>query len=245
MLCSFDAATGRDRAMWSNETTQVVIYDKGARCAFCGEDGSRLDQHDRCEQCVLDAEKLAARPLDLLEKYVARGREYGLSAAQLREAFEMTLAGADGLLSGTIVGRRAKECVWLVEPLSVFVDNSGDDFPREPNEIAALRRHVGWSVERLAARMGVAPTELALWEHGKIPPRRSAMELADMFGVALDCLLGCRDWRDPLECARCGTDAPRNRERYQQGWDVAGGVDLVCPDCLTPGDLEWPSDAEA
>lgn len=40
--------------------------------------------------------------------------------------------------------------------------------------------------------------------------------------------------------SRCGEDAPGNSQRFEQGWDVAGGTELVCADCLEPTDLEWP-----
>lgn len=80
--------------------------------------------------------------------------------------------------------------------------------------------------------------EVALWEQGAVPPRHHAQALSDMFGLSLDYLLDCRGTEDVV-CARCGVEGPGNPDRYEQGWDVAGGTELCCPDCLQRGDLDW------
>lgn len=218
----------------------------GVRCGFCGAEGLRVDEHGHCEQCMLDQDYVGSK-LDDLEGSVRTALVSGLTAAQVQQAFEMSLSGTEGPLPGTLLRREAVEtsegAVWFGPP-SLFTD---DDISLEdqPNQIAWARRVCGLSLETLAAMVGVTPCELALWEHGALPPRRHARALADRFGLALDSMLRCSHGpeADSFVCNRCGRPAPNHPQRYEQGWDVAGGTELICSGCLTTDDLIWPSDA--
>ena len=212
------------------------------RCIRCGEDVALLDEHGRCEQCHIDAMQTVCGPLTDLEELVRDWLDRGLTPSQLQEAMEMSLADREGPLSGTLltresVGGTCERGIWDWPP-SLFDDKDRSEL----SKIGQCRRESGLTLEGLANGLGVAMSELALWEQGAIvPPREHAVTLADYFGMALDYMLGCDRGpeRDSFECNRCGRPATGNPQRYEQGWDVAGGVELVCPNCLMPGDLDW------
>jgi len=71
------------------------------RCTLCAEP-SRLDEHDRCEQCVLDAEHIACRLYEA-ESAIAAVRRCGLSEEQIHDAMQMMCSATDGALNGTPV----------------------------------------------------------------------------------------------------------------------------------------------
>src|SRR5437588_2644142 len=101
-----------------------------SRCELCGDEAARLDEHDRCEHCVLRAERIAEELLAELENLVRAGLEAGLSEEQLREAFELTLADEEGQLSELSVirhGHRAsRRAAWSVAPYSAWLDYEPD-----------------------------------------------------------------------------------------------------------------------
>lgn len=56
--------------------------------------------------------------------------------------------------------------------------------------IAALRRNTGWSQAELAAKLGVSPSTVGMYEQGRRePPVESLVALAELFGVTTDYLL--------------------------------------------------------
>ena len=167
-----------------------------SRCELCGDAAALLDEHDRCERCVLRAERIAEELLAELENLVHSGLEAGLSEAQLREAFELTLADEEGALSELSVtrhGHRAsRHAGWSVDPYSAWLDYEPDFLP---NRIRRLRRTRAMSAEALADRLGVAVSELALWEHSTEVPADVAQELAGVFGVSVPHLMKTdMDW---------------------------------------------------
>jgi DNA-directed RNA polymerase subunit RPC12/RpoP len=206
------------------------------RCIRCGEDVALLDENGRCEQCLIDAMQKVCGPLTRLEELVKDWLDDGLTPSQLQEALEMCLLDTEGPLTGTPLTRESvgtcERGMWHGPP-SLFDDKDASRL----SPISYWRHMERLSLEVVASRLGVAVSELALWEHGALPPREHAWALSDMFGVSLDFLLGVS--KDPLECARCGAEASGNLARFEQGWDVAGGTELVCPNCLMPGDLDW------
>ena len=167
-----------------------------SRCELCGDQGARLDEHDRCEQCVLRAERIAEELLAELENLIRAGLETGLSEEQLREAFELTLSDQEGELSELSITRHARAAgrmaAWSVDPYSAWLDQEPDFLP---NRIRRLRRMRALSVEVLAERLGVAVSELALWEHTTEVPTNVAEELAAVFGVSVPHLMKTdMDW---------------------------------------------------
>lgn len=167
-----------------------------ARCALCGSGVSCLDEEDRCEQCVLTAERLAGELLPSLEELVQGGLRMGLSEDQLREAFELIVADRDGELPDLSVTRApappAGHAVWHIAPYSAWLDQHPE---YEPNRIRRLRRERGLSAEVVAGRLGVSVSELALWEHTLEVPGDVVDELADMFGVSVPHLMKTdMDW---------------------------------------------------
>jgi transcriptional regulator with XRE-family HTH domain len=189
-----------------------------------------------------------------LEELVKDWLDWGLTPSQLREALEMSLLDTEGPLTGTLLTREsggtccgderceARSAGMWDGPTSLFDDRDASGL----SPISYWRHMERLSLEAVANRLGVAVSELALWEHGALPPREHARALSAMFGVSLDFLLGLsKDPHEDLECARCGAEASdvltQNAiaDRFEQGWDVAGGTELVCPNCLMPGDLDW------
>jgi DNA-binding XRE family transcriptional regulator len=171
-----------------------MITSTPPRCELCGEAG-RLDEHDRCEQCVLRAERLASELLASLEELVRTGLESGLTEAQLREAFELTLAGEEAALPGLAVARQQTDGdrgAWSVQPYSAWLDYVPE---YEPNRIRRLRRMRALSAERVAEELGVTVSELALWEHTPRVPAHIAQRLAEIFGVSVPHLMKTdMDW---------------------------------------------------
>ena len=76
-----------------------------SRCQLCGHEVACLDEQDRCEQCVLRAERLAADLLPAMEQFVRAALESGLTENQLLEAFELCLLNDEGELSELSVSR--------------------------------------------------------------------------------------------------------------------------------------------
>jgi ribosome-binding protein aMBF1 (putative translation factor) len=165
------------------------------RCELCGEEVGRLDEQNRCEQCVLRAERLATEPLARLEELVQAALETGLTEQQLREAFELSLAGEEGELPELALSRQHREderVEWVVAPYSAWLDYVPD---YEPNRIRRLRRMRALSAETVADRLGVAVAELALWEHTPEVPADIVHRLAEMFGVSVPHLMKTdMDW---------------------------------------------------
>lgn len=173
-----------------------MSLDTASQCELCGDAAARLDEHDRCERCVLRAERIAEDLLAELENLVRAGLESGLSEEQLREAFELTLADEEGELvelSVTRHGHRAsRRAAWSVDPYSAWLELEPDLLP---NRIRRLRRTRAMSAETLADRLGVAVSELALWEHTTEVPQQVAEELAAVFGVSVPHLMKTdMDW---------------------------------------------------
>ena len=167
-----------------------------SRCELCGDDAARLDEHDRCEQCVLRAERIAEELLAELENLVRTGIDAGLSEDQLREAFELTLGDEEGELAELSIARRprpeSRRAAWSVTPFSAWLDYEPEF---EPNRIRRLRRMRALSAEALAGRLGVTVSELALWEHTTEVPNDVAEELAGVFGVSVPHLMKTdMDW---------------------------------------------------
>lgn len=80
---------------------------RDARCARCGERVALVDEHDRCEQCVLGAEHAAAHLTEYIEGTVADLlRDRLVTTDQLRALFELTLANAAGTVPGTLLARQ-------------------------------------------------------------------------------------------------------------------------------------------
>ena len=165
----------------------------GARCELCGSDVTCLDEQDRCEQCVLRAEKLTDELLPAMEQFVRTGLERGLSEDQLREAFELCLSDGEGELPELSVARDpAGAGAWQITPYSAWLDQTPE---YEPNRIRRLRRERGLSAENLAERLGVAVAELALWEHTPEVPSDVVAQLATIFGVSVPHLMKTdMDW---------------------------------------------------
>lgn len=56
--------------------------------------------------------------------------------------------------------------------------------------IAALRRNAGWSQAELAAKLGVSPSAIGMYEQGRREPAVDTLvALAALFGVSTDYLL--------------------------------------------------------
>jgi ribosome-binding protein aMBF1 (putative translation factor) len=145
---------------------------------------------------VLRAERIAEELLAELENLVRAGLEAGLSAEQLREAFELSLADEEGELSELSITRHirraGRQAAWSVDPYSAWLDYEPDFLP---NRIRRLRRTRAMSAETLADRLGVAVSELALWEHTTEVPEHVAEELAAVFGVSVPHLMKTdMDW---------------------------------------------------
>ena len=165
-----------------------------AHCELCGQDVARVDEDDRCEQCVLRAQGLAAELFACLEDLVRLGLDGGLAEEQLRAAFELSLADEEGELSELSVARHAdgERGIWSVSPHSAWLDYSSECLP---NRIRRLRRARGMSAEALATRLGVTVSELALWEHTTEVPKDVVEELAEIFNVSVPHLMKTEmDW---------------------------------------------------
>jgi DNA-binding transcriptional regulator YiaG len=161
-----------------------------ACCELCGQAVARVDEHDRCEQCVLRAEALAAELLVRLEELVRRGLAAGLTEAQLRDAFELSLADEVGELSELSLSRHPaageERGTWQVDPQSAWLDSGSEALP---NRIRRLRQEKAMSAESLAAMLGVSVSSLALWEHTAEVPQGVARRLAEILGVSVPHLM--------------------------------------------------------
>lgn len=59
------------------------------------------------------------------------------------------------------------------------------------NRIAEMRRRVGWSQAELAGKLNIAQNTISQYENGnREPPSRVVLQLADLFGVSPNYLLG-------------------------------------------------------
>jgi hypothetical protein len=74
------------------------------RCVLCEKVVARLEEHDRCEQCVTNAEHLAADALYHLE-FVVNDLVTQLTPAEVLNAVRMSIDRAEGPLTGTLLGR--------------------------------------------------------------------------------------------------------------------------------------------
>lgn len=167
-----------------------------SRCELCGDEIARLDEHDRCEGCVLRAERIAEDLLADLESLVRGGLAAGLTPEQLLDAFQLALSDEEGELPGLSITRHplrtSAGAAWSVTPFSAWLDQNPQF---EPNRIRRLRRMRALSAEALADRLGVTVSELALWEHTPEVPEDIAEELAEIFGVSVPHLMKTdTDW---------------------------------------------------
>lgn len=161
-----------------------------SRCALCGSVVACLDEEERCEQCVLTAERLAAELLPAMEEFVQLALRMGLTEDQLREAFELVASDGEGELPELSLHREPgpgdRSAVWHVAPYSAWMDQHPE---YEPNRIRRLRRERGLSAETVSRQLGVPVAELGLWEHTLEVPDEVARELARMFGVSVPHLM--------------------------------------------------------
>jgi hypothetical protein len=152
------------------------------RCSRCGQARTLLDEHDRCEQCVMGLTHIVAQTLEDLENIVATWRDRGLTGAQLHEVVAMMLTDRAGTAASSPFRRdpvdTSEGAIWFLEPPSLF-----DDDDARPNRIGRLRQASGVSREALAERLDVPVTDLALWEAGTVPPDDALVRLAGWFGV--------------------------------------------------------------
>lgn len=75
--------------------------------------------------------------------------------------------------------------------------------------IALLRRQRGMSQKELAARLGVSPSAVGMYEQGRREPDCAGLlKLAEIFGVSVDLLLG-------------GAAAPEDARAVRPLWDAA------------------------
>lgn len=75
--------------------------------------------------------------------------------------------------------------------------------------IALLRRQRGMSQKELAARLGVSPSAVGMYEQGRREPDCAGLlKLAEIFGVSVDLLLG-------------GAAAPGDARAVRPLWDAA------------------------
>jgi DNA-binding transcriptional regulator YiaG len=167
-----------------------------SRCALCGTVVACLDEEERCEQCVLTAERLAVELLPAMEEFVQLALRMGLSEDQLRGAFELVVSDREGELGDLSVSRNSgavdHQAVWHVAPYSAWMDQHPE---YEPNRIRRLRRERGLSAETVSRRLGVPVAELALWEHTLEVPDEIVQQLAGMFGVSVPHLMKTdMDW---------------------------------------------------
>ncbi len=76
--------------------------------------------------------------------------------------------------------------------------------------IALLRRQRGMSQKELAARLGVSPSAVGMYEQGRREPDCAGLlKLAEIFGVSVDLLLGG------------GAAAPEDARAVRPLWDAA------------------------
>src|SRR5436305_6525670 len=119
-----------------------------ARCALCGNEVSCVDEEERCEQCVLTAERLSAELFPGLEELVQTGLRMGLTEDQLRDVFELVVSDGQGEVSELSVARQPAaddtHAVWHIAPYSAWLDQHPE---YEPNRIRRLRRGQGLSAE--------------------------------------------------------------------------------------------------
>jgi transcriptional regulator with XRE-family HTH domain len=61
------------------------------------------------------------------------------------------------------------------------------------SRILALREERRWSQRTLGARLGIETARLSRYENGEqLPPHLTLVQIADVFGVSLDVLMGRR-----------------------------------------------------
>ncbi len=173
----------------------MSVVSEATRCVSCRKTITRLDEHDRCEQCVMDAEHVAAQLFHDLENIVAKALESSVTLDQLREALEMSIANKGGILSSggfyrELVDAPCERGFWTIVPGSSFLD---DDEPRRKNRIRQLRHMSVMSREAVAEKIGVSVDELAAWEQDVLPREDQAQayaNLCNLFGVMPAFLLG-------------------------------------------------------
>jgi DNA-binding XRE family transcriptional regulator len=156
---------------------------RDVRCALCGASRVLVDEHDRCERCVLDAAKRSGALADWEERAMGV-LEAGATVAQLRAALDLFLADDTGLLPGDFIERDAEG--WA-PPRSVFLDDETED--REPR-LRQLRRLSRWTLEEFADVLDVEPSTVALWERGAKIPERALACCSELFGVSTAWITG-------------------------------------------------------
>lgn len=66
-------------------------------------------------------------------------------------------------------------------------------------QLKALRENAGLSQRELAAKLGVAPSTIGMWESGQREPDfGTLLQLAEFFNVSVDCLIGANKHSLPL-----------------------------------------------
>ena len=175
-----------------------ATIQRDARCALCGELVALVDEHDRCERCMIDAEHVATELTEYLEGTVAELLRDGLvTVEQLRGAFELTLANAAGTVPGLGLMRRPvttrERGMWEVAVPSAWLE--GRKGPAK--NIGHLRNASRLTLEELAERLGVTPQDVALWERGATPPEGYVRAMSEMWAVSADYILGLdRDYEE-------------------------------------------------
>lgn len=156
------------------------MIETAIRCRRCGERVALVDEHSRCEQCVHDANCLAAR-LAMFEEHVQALVEEGLNAEQIHEAVTITLSGA-GAITGELPFRDPDPHWggWQVD--SMFVDDPRDHERRRPNRIkwARIARR---NIEDRARRQAWRPSG----RRGAMGERPNAARRAPRRNVAALC----------------------------------------------------------
>jgi DNA-binding XRE family transcriptional regulator len=154
----------------------------GRCCAECNQ-ARLLDEHDRCERCVRDAESRSAL-LASHEETLTEMVEAGFTPDQLHETVDKFLTAGQGRLTGDFIERDDEG--WApVE--SAFL--AGDRLP-SPNRLRGWRVRSGWTLEELADRLDVDPATVAVWESGADVPDEVGEVYSELFGVSVAFLLG-------------------------------------------------------
>lgn len=66
-------------------------------------------------------------------------------------------------------------------------------------QLKALRENASLSQRELAAKLGVAPSTIGMWESGQREPDfGTLLQLAEFFNVSVDCLIGANKHSLPL-----------------------------------------------
>jgi hypothetical protein len=136
-------------------------------CIRCSKDVALVDEHGRCEQCHIGAEKWACGPLTDLEELVKDWLDWGLTPSQLREALEMSLLDTEGPLTGTLLTREsggtccgderceARSAGMWDGPTSLFDDRDASGLSALARKFAHVSRREGSGSERGGLGVGL------------------------------------------------------------------------------------------